>query len=79
VKYADGTEVREGDEVLIDRAGGQLPGVVVKVLAPETDEALAWSSPNGGVVIKGGGIGLSVTESIENDREVVFVRRGTPD
>jgi hypothetical protein len=77
MRYNDGTEVREGDEVSVDSAGGKAVGVVVKILVPRTPEAVAWSAPNGGVLIKGAGLGLSLTESIEQDPEISFIRRGT--
>ena len=75
MRYKDGTEVCEGDEVLIRSAGRMLPGRVVKVVLPGTSHALALSAPNGGVLIEGAGLGMSLTERVEDDDEVVFVRR----
>jgi hypothetical protein len=75
MKYMNGIEVMEGDVVAIRREDGFIEGVVLQVLLPNTPDADAWSSPNGGVMIEGGGLGLSITESLENDEEVVFVRR----
>lgn len=75
MKYKDGTDVCEGDEVLIQRADGKHRGVVVKVLVPGTADAASWSAPSGGVLIQGAGLGLSLTVSLDDDPEVVFVRR----
>jgi len=73
--YMDGTEVREGDVVLIDGKAG----VIRKIIRPGTTDADSWSSPDGGILIEGGGLGLSVTKSLEHDKCVVFVRRGAED
>ncbi len=75
MKYKSGIEVIEGDVVAIRGAERWLEGVVLEVILPSTPDAHAWSAPNGGVLIEGGGLGLSVTESLENDEDVVFVRR----
>lgn len=77
MKYMNGIEVMEGDVVAIRREDGFIEGVVLQVLLPNTPDADAWSSPDGGVMIEGGGLGLSITESLENDEEVVFVRRAS--
>ena len=77
MKYTSGIEVMEGDVVAIEHTGGPIEGVVLKVILPNTPDARAWAAPNGGVVIEGGGLGLSVTESLENDEDVVLVRRAS--
>ncbi|HVZ73041.1 MAG TPA: transposase [Polyangia bacterium] len=51
-------------------------GVVLKILVPGTAAASDWSGAEG-VLIEGGGLGLSVTKSLEQDDDVVFVRRGS--
>jgi hypothetical protein len=48
---------------------------VVQVITPGSPDAEAWSAPEGGVLIEGGGIGLSLTAHLENDEDVVLVRR----
>jgi hypothetical protein len=45
------------------------------VLVPNTPEADAWDSPNGGVLIEEGGLGLFVTESLEDDEDIDLVCR----
>ena len=75
MEYQSGIEVVEGDVVTIMRNEGPVEGVVLQVILPGTPSAEEWSSPNGGVLIEGGGLGLSVTESLEEDEEVVFIRR----
>jgi hypothetical protein len=75
VRYKDGTEVREGDVVSIRSERSHVPGTVIKIFLPGTADACAWSIPDGGVMIEGGGLGMSVTRSLENDDEVIFVRR----
>lgn len=75
MKYMNGIEVMEGDVVTMRTGNRFVEGVVLQVLLPNTPDADAWSSPDGGVLIEGGGLGLSITESLENDEEVVFVRR----
>lgn len=75
MKYKSGIEVIEGDVVAIRRDGQFVEGVVQKVIHPDSPDAHTWEAPNGGVLIEGGGLGLSVTESLDNDEDVVFVRR----
>ena len=75
MKYKSGIEVIEGDVVAIRCTGRSVEGVVLKVILPNTPDAHAWAAPKGGVLIEGGGLGLSVTESLENDEDVIFVRR----
>jgi hypothetical protein len=77
MKYKSGIEVAEGDVVAIRDADRWVEGVVLKVILPSTPDAHAWAAPNGGVLIEGGGLGLSVTASLENDEDVVFVRRAS--
>jgi hypothetical protein len=76
MNYKDGTEVREGAVVEIRHSGGGAFGVVRKIISPGTTEASDWSVPEGGVLIEGGGLGLSVTKSLEEDEDVIFVHRG---
>jgi hypothetical protein len=75
MRYKDGTEVREGDVVFIRDSGVDVPGLVLKIIFPGTAEANQWSAGKGGVLIEGGGLGLSLSESLENDEDVRFVRR----
>jgi hypothetical protein len=75
MRYKDGTEVREGDVVFIRDTGVDVPGLVLKIISPGTAEANQWPGGKGGVLIEGGGLGLSLSESLENDEDVRFVRR----
>lgn len=75
MKYMNGIEVMQGDVVTMRTGNRFVEGVVLQVLLPNTPDADAWSAPDGGVLIEGGGLGLSITESLENDEEVVFLRR----
>ncbi len=79
MKYKSGIDVIEGDVVAIRRDGRFVEGVILKVILPNTSDAHTWAAPNGGVLIEGGGLGLSVTESLDNDEDVVFVRRAKGD
>jgi hypothetical protein len=45
-------------------------------LLPNTEDSRTWAAPEGGVLIEGGGLGLAVTTSFEDDEDIVFVRRG---
>lgn len=56
MKYKSGIEVIEGDVVAIRGAERWLEGVVLEVILPSTPDAHAWSAPNGGVLIEGGGL-----------------------
>jgi hypothetical protein len=76
MKYKSGIEVIEGDVVAIKGTDRWVEGVVLKGILPNTPDAHDWAAPHGGVLIEGGGLGLSVTESLENDDDVIFVRRG---
>jgi len=75
MKYSSGTDVQEGDEVRIKHRGYDEPGTVVQIIVPDTSDAKTWGAPEGGVLIEGGGLGLSLTTNLEKDPDVVFVRR----
>ncbi|MDF5730417.1 MAG: hypothetical protein PUP92_20950 [Rhizonema sp. PD38] len=76
MKYKSGIEVEEGDIVLFERSGGNYEqGVVVQIIQPNSEAAKDWSLSEGGILVKGGGLNLSITKSFEDDEEVVFVRR----
>jgi hypothetical protein len=76
MKYSDGIEVQAGDVVLVQRSKSSMEGVIVKIIQPNTEESHHWYLPDGGVLIEGGGFGLSATKSLEEDEDIVFVRRG---
>jgi hypothetical protein len=75
MKYFDRTEIQAGDMVTVESSTGNIPAVVIKVLRPHTKDALDWNSPDGGVLIEGGGLGLFVANQLEKDPEIKFVRR----
>ncbi len=75
MKYRSGLEVMEGDVVAVYHDSGSVEGVVLKVILPNTPDAEEWESPSGGVLIEGGGLGLFVTESLEDDEEIFLARR----
>ncbi len=75
IKYMSGIEVMEGDVVAVLHNRESDEGVVLKVILPDTPDAEEWQSPRGGVLIEGGGLGLFVTATPEDDEDLVFVRR----
>ena len=75
MKYNNEVEVQEGDVVLVRRSESSMEGVILKIIQPNTEESNQWSLPDGGVLIEGGGFGLSATKSLEEDEDIVFVRR----
>ena len=75
MKYMSGIEVMEGDVIVSHHNGESVEGVVLKVLLPNTEDARDWASPNGGVLIEGGHLGLAVHKSLEDDEDIDFVRR----
>ncbi|MBK9263622.1 MAG: hypothetical protein IPM54_27925 [Polyangiaceae bacterium] len=75
-KYMSGIEVMEGDAVMVHHHREPAEGVVLHVLLPNSPEAEAWGVPEGGVMIEGGGLGLFATHYLEDDEDIVFVRRG---
>jgi hypothetical protein len=75
MNHRNGIEVREGHIVTIRGSSADVVGVVLKLILPGTADANTWSAPDGGVLIEGGGLGLSVTKSLESDEDVTFVRR----
>ncbi|HRI65655.1 MAG TPA: hypothetical protein PK156_15515 [Polyangium sp.] len=75
MKYKNGIEVMEGDVVAVHRDGGSVEGVILKLILSNTPDAEEWESPNGGVLIEGGGLGLFVAESLAEDEDIGFVRR----
>ena len=77
MRYRDGTEVLEGDVVVVNNGKSRDRGVVKKVILPATDDASDWSLPEGGVLIEGGGLGLFTTASLEQDEDIDFVSRAT--
>lgn len=77
ILYRDGTEVREGDEVLVRGSKSDERGTVLRIVLPGTQDAADWSLPSGGVLIEGGGMELFVTADLENDEDITFVSRAT--
>ena len=75
MKYRSGLEVVEGDIVAVHHDGEFVEGVVLKVILPNTPDAEAWASPNGGVLIEGGGLGLSVHKHLEEEENIFLARR----
>jgi hypothetical protein len=77
MKYMNGIEVRVGDIIAVSHGDqGDIEGVVIEVLLPDMPSAaLGWSSARGGVVIEGGGLGLFTTAPLDDDEDIVFVRR----
>jgi hypothetical protein len=75
MKYKNGIEVQAGDTVLVQTAAGRVGGVVVKVVRSNTEDALQWSLPEGGLLIEVAGLGLWTTQSLEDDEDIVFVGR----
>ena len=75
MKYQTGIEVNEGDIVAVRHGSSAVEGVVRKLILPKTVDPSNWSAPEGGVLIEGGGLGLSLTKSLEDDEDVSFVRR----
>jgi hypothetical protein len=75
MKYSNGIEVQAGDVVLVQRSKSSIEGVILKIIQSNTEESNHWSLPDGGVLIEGGGFGLSATKSLEEDEDIIFVRR----
>jgi hypothetical protein len=76
MKYMNGIEVLPGDIITVWHGDqGAIEGVVLEVLLPGTSDAEDWSLPEGGVVIEGGGLGRFLQAQLEDDEEIVFVRR----
>jgi hypothetical protein len=74
--YKDGTEVREGDVILVAHGdGSHRQGTIKQILRAGTQDAIDLAVPNGGVLIEGAGFGLMVTEHIGSDEDIFFVRR----
>jgi hypothetical protein len=75
MKYSNGIEVQEGDVVLVQRSKSSIEGVILKIIPSNTEESNDWTLPDGGVLIEGGGFGLSAAKSLEEDNDIIFVRR----
>jgi hypothetical protein len=73
--YFDGTEAQLGDVITVRRDGIDVPGVVAKVVQPNSKEAEEWNLPDGGILIEGGGLGLFATHRLSEDNDIAFVRR----
>lgn len=76
-RYADGSEIMVGDHVswLSNNVDKPHLGVIVAVLAPNTEEARNWGMPNGGYLVEMEDIGL--TGSAVADEEMSLIRRGS--
>ena len=74
-KYMNGIEVMVGDVIAVRHDGESIEGIVLHVLLPNTPEAADWGLAEGGVMIEGGGLGLFSTHHLEDDEDIVFVRR----
>jgi hypothetical protein len=79
MNYKDGTEVRVGDEVMVSHGNGRSDrsGTVLQILQPYSKEAINWNTPEGGVLIEGGGYGLFVTNALAEDEDILFIRRSS--
>jgi hypothetical protein len=75
MKYSNEIEVQEGDVVLVQTSKSSMEGVIIKIIKSNTEESNSWTLPDGGVLIEDGGFGLSATKSLEEDEDVIFVRR----
>jgi hypothetical protein len=76
MKYYDGTEIQVGDAITVQRDKGvTVPAVVLKIVLPHTEEAEQWSLPAGGILMEGGGLGIFVSSSLEEDSEIAFAHR----
>ena len=71
--YADGTEVKVGDSVMIEN--GRTPGTVAHVVGP--NDIRGFNIDEAGVMIKSAPVGLLfIPVSIFDDEGIVFVTRG---
>lgn len=76
LKYYDGNEIQVGDAITVEGSQGiKIPAVVLKIVEPYTEDAEQWNLPNGGVLMKGGGLGTFVSSYLEKDNEIALVRR----
>lgn len=75
MKYYSGIEARDGDIIAVSSQGKRIEGRLLLIVQPNTADSETWSLPNGGVLIEGGGLGLFVVSSLEDDEDVEFVRR----
>jgi hypothetical protein len=71
--YSDGTEIKVGDSVLLER--GRTPGTVVDIVSAA--DTAAFNVVEAGVMIKSAPFGLVfIPESLFGDQGIVFVNRG---
>jgi hypothetical protein len=72
ISYRDGTEIRVGDEVLLE--GGKTPGTIVHVV--HIEQIANFNVDEAGVMIKSAPFGLVfIPVSLIHEGELVFVRR----
>jgi hypothetical protein len=62
--------------VIVHHGTNNVRGVVVKVVAPGTEDAVDLALPKGGVLIEGGGYGVFATAVLDEDEDIDFVSRG---
>jgi hypothetical protein len=71
--YSDGTLIKVGDRVLIER--GRTPGTVVDVVGP--GDIAAFNVDEAGAMITSAPFGLVfIPESLFGDQGIIFVKRG---
>ncbi len=70
-------KVKLGDTVEVNFMGN-IPKLakITNLVSPNTQNAIDWSLPKGGVIIEGDELGMIMCESLENDEDVKFVERG---
>jgi hypothetical protein len=71
--YADGTEIKVGDSVLIEK--GRTPGTIVDVVGP--NDIANFNVDEAGVIVKSAPFGLVfIPVSIFDAEGIIFVTRG---
>lgn len=65
-------EAKEGDIVRIAQGEGRYSECkILKVIVPNTVDAVEWSAPNGGVLIEGENYGLCLWNYLDEDIDFI--------
>jgi hypothetical protein len=73
--YNSDKKVKIGDLVSVHFWGTPKLAKVIKIISPNTEDAITWAAPEGGVLINGVEVGSVLCKSLEADEDVIFISR----
>ena len=77
--YNSSIEVQIGDLVMVTFWGAPKAANIINIIFPNTQNAIYWSAPDGGVLLEGEEIGLVLCSALESDEDIEFIKRNLLD